>query len=106
MMANPRADGGPAPRLGGRAARFAAVGLSGVAVNLGALHLLAGVLGLREILSSALAIEASIVWNFLWHDAVTFRDRRGATRVGPLGRLVRYHAVSAVGALVQLGTFV
>jgi putative flippase GtrA len=97
---------GPAPRLGGRAARFAAVGLSGVAVNLGALHLLAGVLGVREILSSALAIEASILWNFVFHDAVTFRDRRGATRAGPLGRLARYHAVSAVGAAVQLGTFV
>ena len=100
------AEDDPAPRLSGRVARFAAVGLSGVAVNLGVLHLLAGVLGLREILSSALAIEASILWNFLLHDAVTFRDRRGAARVGALGRLVRYHAVSAVGALVQLGTFV
>ena len=95
-----------APRLGVRAARFAAVGLTGVAVNLAVLHLLAGVLGVREILSSAIAIEASILWNFLLHDAVTFRDRRGATRAGPLGRLARYHAVSALGAAVQLGTFV
>lgn len=95
-----------APRLGGRAARFAAVGLSGVAVNLGVLHLLAGVLGVREILSSALAIEASILWNFVLHDWVTFRDRRGRARAGPLGRLARYHAVAAVGAAVQLGTFV
>jgi putative flippase GtrA len=94
------------PRLGGRAARFAAVGLSGSAVNLGVLHLLAGVLGLPEIAASALAIEASIVWNFVLHDAITFRDRRGSARVGAGGRLLRYHGVSAVGALVQLGTFV
>ncbi len=94
------------PRFGGRAARFAAVGLSGSAVNLGVLHLLAGVLGLPEIAASALAIEASIVWNFVLHDAITFRDRRGTARVGAGGRLLRYHGVSAVGALVQLGTFV
>jgi putative flippase GtrA len=100
------AEDGAVPGTGGRAARFAAVGASGVAVNLGVLHLFAGVLGVREILSSALAIEASIVWNFLLHDGFTFRDRRTTARAGPLGRLLRYHAVSAVGALVQLGTFV
>jgi putative flippase GtrA len=86
--------------------RFAAVGLSGVAVNLAALHLLAGVLGVPEVGASALAIEASIVWNFLLHDAFTFGDRRHLARAGPLGRLGRYHAVSAVSALLQLGTFV
>jgi putative flippase GtrA len=108
MKARPRAsvEEENAPAMGARAIRFAAVGLSGVGVNLAALHLLAGVLGVREILASAAAIETSILWNFLLHDAVTFRDRRTAARVGPLGRLGRYHGVSAVGALVQLGTFV
>jgi putative flippase GtrA len=109
MEARPRAgtQEGPAARtLGGRAARFAAVGLSGVVVNLGVLHLLAGVLRLGDIPSSALAIEASIVWNFLFHDAITFGDRRPSVRVEMPGRLLRYHAVSAVGALVQLCTFV
>jgi putative flippase GtrA len=105
MKPAPASVEGDATGLGGRALRFAAVGASGVAVNLGVLHLLAGVLGFREILSSAIAIEASIVWNFFLHDAVTFRDRRSEAQVGPLGRLARYHAVSAVGALVQLGTF-
>jgi putative flippase GtrA len=109
MKASSGWGGGPAPaprRLGSRATRFAAVGLSGVAVNLGVLHLLAGVLGLGEIVSSAVAIEASILWNFALHDAITFRDRRSEARVGALGRLLRYHAVSALGAAVQLGTFV
>jgi putative flippase GtrA len=109
MKAQPRlvdGRGSATPRPGARVARFAAVGLSGVLVNLGVLHLLAGVLDAPEILSSALAIEASIVSNFLLHDAVTFRDRRAAARAGAPGRLLRYHAVSAVGALVQLGTFV
>jgi putative flippase GtrA len=69
-------------RAGATAARFALVGLSGVGANLAALHLLAGVVGLPDALSSALAIEASLVWNFLLHDAFTFRDRRGATAGG------------------------
>src|SRR5512140_1406698 len=97
---------GGAPRRGTRVLRFAAVGLSGVAVNLAALHLFAAVLGLPEVVSSALAIEASIVWNFALHDAVTFSDRRDGARVGRPGRLWRYHVVSAVSALLQLGTFV
>ncbi len=93
------------PGRGARALRFGMVGLSGVVANLAALHLFAAVLRLPEVASSALAIEASIVWNFLWHDTFTFRDRRG-TAGGRLARLARYHAVSAVSALVQLATFV
>jgi putative flippase GtrA len=95
-----------APHDAVRALRFAAVGLSGVGANLGTLHLFAHVLGLPEVVSSALAIETSIVWNFLLHDAFTFRDRRPIARAGALGRLVRYHAVSFVGGAVQLATFV
>ncbi len=97
--------GGGVPRRGVRVLRFAAVGLSGVGVNLAALHVFAAVLRLPEIVSSALAIEASILWNFALHDAVTFRDRREGAAAGPLGRLWRYHVVSAVSALLQLGTF-
>ena len=96
--------GGPAGAA--RLARFAAVGLSGMAVNLAALHLFAGVLRLPEVASSALAIEASILWNFLLHDGFTFRDRRVIAQAGRLGRVARYHAVSALGAAVQLAAFV
>jgi putative flippase GtrA len=106
MKALPRtaAEKAAAP-LNGGPIRFAAVGLSGVFANLAALHLFAAVIGIREVVASALAIEASIVWNFLLHDGFTFRDRREDARAGVLGRLARYHAVSALGALVQLATF-
>ncbi|WP_242393168.1 GtrA family protein [Anaeromyxobacter oryzisoli] len=83
--------------------RFALVGISGVGVNLAALHVLAAGLGVPEIAASALAIEASVVSNFLLNDTFTFRDRHGAGGAGR--RLLRYHAVSAVGVIVQLGTF-
>jgi putative flippase GtrA len=87
----------------GRLARFATVGASGIAVNLAVLHLFAGVLRAPEVVASALAIEASILTNFLLNDAYTFADRRRGTR--RLERLARYHAVSAVGIALQLGTF-
>ncbi|BDG05385.1 GtrA family protein [Anaeromyxobacter oryzae] len=86
-----------------RLARFALVGLTGVAVNLGVLHALAAGLRVPEIAASALAIEASIVSNFLLNDAFTFRDRRGGG--GVARRLLRYHVVSAIGVALQLGTF-
>jgi putative flippase GtrA len=86
-----------------RLARFAAVGVSGIVVNLAVLELIAGVLRWPEVAASAAAIEASILSNFVLNDRFTFRDRRTG---GVLRRLVSFHAVTAVGALVQLGTFV
>jgi putative flippase GtrA len=86
--------------------RFAAVGASGVGVNLAALWLLAGVLHLHEVAASALAVEISILSNFALNDAFTFRDRVLRAGTGRLERLARYNLVSLVGLGVQLGTFV
>ncbi len=74
-------------------------------VNLGALWLLADVVQLPELASSALAVEASIVSNFLLNDVFTFRDRRARARAGFTERLVRYNLVSLVGLAIQVGTF-
>lgn len=92
--------------LRSRLARFLAVGATGVVVNLAGLWLLAGVLGVRDVLASAIAIEVSIVWNFLLNDAFTYRDRNAAAQAGPRQRLLRYNLVSLVGLGIQLGTFV
>jgi putative flippase GtrA len=89
-----------------RFARFAAVGASGVVVNLAALWLTADVLRMREIVASAVAIEVSIVWNFVLNNAITYRDRNAYARVDVGGRLWRYNLVSLVGLALQLGTFV
>jgi dolichol-phosphate mannosyltransferase len=75
-------------------------------VNLGVLWLLAGVIGVRDVLASALAIEVSIVWNFLLNDAFTYRDRNARAQAGFARRMVRYNLVSLVGLALQLGTFV
>jgi putative flippase GtrA len=89
-----------------RFARFAAVGASGVVVNLGALWLLAGVLGVREVLASGLAVEVSIVWNFAFNNAFTYRDRNARAAAGLAHRLLRYNLVSLLGLGIQVGTFV
>jgi putative flippase GtrA len=89
-----------------RFARFAAVGTSGVIVNLAALWLASDVLGVREIVASAIAIEVSIVWNFLLNNAITYRDLNAYARADVGARLVRYNLVSVVGLALQLGAFV
>ena len=93
------------PFLSRRFLRFAAVGATGVVVNLGALALLRAVGRVQTNVASALAIELSILSNFLLNHGWTFRDRREAGRsVG--GRLARFHLVSGAGAIVQFATFV
>ncbi len=103
--------------------RFAAVGFSGVFVNLGFLFLFSDVLhiddrleqwlghqlivfGVRDVVSSAAAIELSILWNFLLNNAWTFRDKNARARSGVLSRLVAYNVVSLVGLLIQLAAFI
>ncbi len=54
--------------------KFALVGLSGVAVNLGAFSLLLST-GLNKYIASPVAIELSIITNFLCHNYWTFKWR-------------------------------
>lgn len=92
--------------LSPRVIRFAAVGISGVFVNLGVLYLFADVLRFRDVVSSAIAIEASIIWNFILNNAWTFRDKNHLAKVGALARVFRYNLVSLVGLGIQLVTFI
>ena len=49
-------------------------------------------------LASVIAIEASILWNFLLNDLITFRDKR----YGKLGvRAFKFHVTAGLGAIVQ-----
>lgn len=54
--------------------RFAIVGLSGVAVDLGVFYLLHKPLGLALTSSTMLSTEVAIINNFLWNDVWTFGD--------------------------------
>ena len=80
-------------------AKFCVVGLSGVVVNIGFYLLLTRTLSISMHLASPVAIEASLLWNFALHDNWTFSRRR--TQAGFLPRLGRFHAVCALGGVIN-----
>jgi putative flippase GtrA len=55
--------------------KFNAVGAIGIAVQLTALAGLKSGLHLHYLLATALAVEAAVVHNFLWHERFTWADR-------------------------------
>ncbi len=82
--------------------KFAVTGLSGVFVNLGSFQLFIG-LGVHRLLASPVAIELSILSNFLINNYWTFRDRTmvGGKRI----RGMKYHLVSLGTLGLSYGTF-
>ena len=96
----------PSSILSPRVLRFGLVGFSGVFFNLGGLWLFSDVFAVRDEISSAAAIELSIVWNFMLNNAWTFKDRNEQAQSHFLQRMGRYNLVSLVGLVIQLGTFV
>jgi putative flippase GtrA len=94
------------PFLSRRFLKFGAVGASGVIVNLGTLALLRRV-GVHTNVASAIAIEISILSNFLINHIWTFQDRRGGHDSPSLGKhLFRFHLVSLGGGVIQFVIFV
>jgi dolichol-phosphate mannosyltransferase len=84
-------------------AKFLIVGASGVAVNLGAFSVLLN-LGVNKYLASPIAIELSIISNFLFNNYWTFRWRK--VRAGIRLRGARYNIVSLLSLAVSYTTFV
>src|SRR4029077_6154405 len=65
-------------RTGIRWMKFNAVGAGGILVQLGALTMLKSGLQLDYLFATALAVEAAILHNYLWHERFTWRDRVSA----------------------------
>jgi dolichol-phosphate mannosyltransferase len=78
--------------------QFNLVGLTGVIVNEGLLILLASG-GFYFLYASALAIEISIISNFILNDFWTFKDRRHGHIAT---RLAKFNALMLVGLAVNL----
>lgn len=60
--------------------KFNAVGAMGIAVQLGTLALLKSVLNLNYLIATALAVEAAVLHNSLWHEAFTWPERKAGSR--------------------------
>jgi len=90
-------------KTGRRWLKFNLVGAFGIAVQLGILALLRVGFGMDYMLATALAVEAAVVHNFVWHERFTWADRGTLTLAQSVGRLVRFNlttgAVSILGNL-------
>ncbi|MGA7937614.1 MAG: glycosyltransferase [Kovacikia sp.] len=88
----------------GRFLRFGFVGLSGLAVDMGTLYLLHGLLGFGLTRSAIVAAELAILNNFVWNDLWTFRDiahqQRGRRRV--IKRLLKFNGVCLIGVILKI----
>ena len=79
---------------------FNAVGAIGVGLQLALLALLVHAAGLHYLVATILAVETTILHNFVWHHRWTWSDRRSASRVEVLKRLARFNILNGGISLV------
>jgi len=93
------------PRLGLRWLKFNAVGAIGIVVQVGVLMALNSGLRLDYLPATALAVEAAVIHNFVWHERFTWADR---PRAGIL-RFLKFNlttgAVSIAGNIALMAVF-
>jgi dolichol-phosphate mannosyltransferase len=83
--------------------KFAIVGASGIVVNIAGFTLLLA-LGSNKFLASPIAIEISIIWNFLLNNHWTFRWR--AMKKGAHIRGLSFNVVSLLSLAISYSAFV
>ncbi len=81
--------------------KFNLVGGIGMGVQLAALAIFRSLLQLDYLLATALAVETTVLHNFLWHERFTWADRPAARVTHSLTRLARFNATN--GAVSMLG---
>jgi dolichol-phosphate mannosyltransferase len=79
---------------------FNLIGVTGVLVQLVALT---GFLawGVHYLMATALAVEAAVLNNFVWHQRWTWRDRPPDPAVGTFARLTRFNLTVGVVSIMQ-----
>ena len=81
--------------------KFNVVGGIGIGVQLAVLLSLKSGVHLSYLLATALAVEAAVVHNFLWHERFTWADRVHVTWRQSMLRLLRFNFTT--GAVSLLG---
>ncbi len=79
--------------------KFGAVGASGILVNTGLLYFFTDVAGLYYVLSSAIAVETSIISNFCLNELWTFIERGKEGLKHLFKRFLKFNTVSLTGML-------
>jgi putative flippase GtrA len=80
-----------------RFAKFSAVGAGGVIVQTVTLVVLLRVGGINYLIATALAVEASVLNNFVWHRRWTWADRPGSCAALVL---LRFNATNGAMSLI------
>jgi len=110
MNGDHSSERGAAPSTMVRWCRFNLVGGMGIVVQFAALFLLKSVLHFDYLMATAIAVEAAVVHNFVWHERFTWADRVQPSwrQSGP--RLMRFNltngAVSILGNLALMKVMV
>jgi putative flippase GtrA len=73
---------------------FNGVGLLGMAVQLTLLDILTRLAGIHYLPATALAVEITVLHNFLWHQRWTWRDRPAPSVRASAARLAWFHLVN------------
>ena len=90
--------------------KFNFVGGIGIGVQFTALFLLKSIFNFDYLLATAVAVEAAVVHNFVWHEQFTWSDRVRASWRSSIPRFLRFNfttgAVSIVGNLALMKVMV
>src|SRR5205814_4933574 len=86
--------------------KFNLVGGMGIGVQFAALFMLKSLLQFDYLFATAVAVEAAVVHNFVWHEQFTWADRVEGLGWRSLGRFARFNlttgAVSILGDLALM----
>jgi putative flippase GtrA len=85
--------------------KFNFVGGIGIGVQFAALFLLRSVLNFDYLVATAIAVEAAVVHNFVWHEQFTWVDRVNPNRIQlqwrrSLPRLLRFNLTTGVVSIL------
>ncbi len=83
-----------------RILKFGIVGGSGIFVNEGLLWFFTEIMGFFYLLSGLIAVEASILSNFLFNDVWTFSDRRNGSF---MNRMLKFNFARGIIILINVG---
>ena len=75
--------------------RFALIGGLGLVIQLGLIQALT-VITSNYLAATAMAVEFTILHNFVWHEKFTWRERATAGFSGKLQRALRFHVTNGV----------
>lgn len=86
--------------------KFNFVGGIGIGVQFAALFVLKGMFHIDYLVGTAIAVEAAVVHNFVWHEQFTWADRIHSSWKGSIPRFLRFNlttgTVSIVGNLALM----